>query len=77
MALRTGEQYKEGQAKIKHNLYINGNKAENLEDNPNTKTVLDANVKVFDLGLEPQYDEIMSLRESPVAYLFLSKGPCA
>ena len=60
MTLRTGEQYKEGQAKIKHNLYINGNKAENLEDNPNTKTVLDANVKVFDLGLEPQYDETMN-----------------
>jgi len=38
MALRTGDQYREGQAKIKHNLYINGNKAENLEDNPNVSS---------------------------------------
>lgn len=61
MALRTGDQYEEGQAKTKHNIYINGKKVENLEDNPNTKTVLDATAKVFDLGLEPQYDEIMNV----------------
>lgn len=61
MALRTGEQYKEGQAKIKHNVYINGRKVENLEDNPNTKTVLDATAKVFDLGKEPQFDEIINV----------------
>ncbi|RZN68395.1 MAG: aromatic ring hydroxylase [Candidatus Methanolliviera hydrocarbonicum] len=61
MALRTGDQYKEGQAKIKHNVYINGKKIENLEDNPNTKTVLDATAKVFDLGMEPQYNEIMNV----------------
>lgn len=61
MALRTGEQYKEGQAKIKHNVYINAQKVENLEDNPNSKTVLDATAKVFDLGTEPQYDEIMNV----------------
>lgn len=61
MALRTGDQYKEGQAKIRHNVYINGRKVENLEDNPNTKTVLEATAKVFDLGTEPQYDEIVNV----------------
>ena len=48
MALRTGDQYREGQAKIKHNVYINGKKVEDLDANPNTKTVLDATAKVFD-----------------------------
>ena len=61
MTLRTGDQYKEGQAKIKHNVYINGRKVENLEDNPNTKTVLEATAKVFDLGTEARYDEIMNV----------------
>ena len=60
MALRTGDQYREGQAKIKHNVYINGKKVEDLDANPNTKTVLDATAKVFDLGMDPQYDEIMN-----------------
>ena len=61
MALRTGDQYREGQAKIKHNVYINGKKVEDLDANPNTKTVLDATAKVFDLGMDPQYDEIMNV----------------
>jgi len=60
MALRTGDQYKEGQAKINHNVYIDGRKVENLEENLNTRTVLDATAKVFDLGTEPQYDEVMN-----------------
>lgn len=61
MALRTGDQYREGQAKIKHNVYIDGRKVENLEDNLNTKTVVDAIAKVFDLGQEDRYDEIMNV----------------
>jgi aromatic ring hydroxylase len=61
MALRTGDQYRQGQEKIKHNVYIDGKKVENLEANPNTKTVLDATAKVFDLGMDPQYDEIMNV----------------
>ena len=61
MTLRTGDQYREGQAKIKHHIYINGNKVEDLDANPNTRTVLDATAKVFDLGMDPQYDEIMNV----------------
>ena len=61
MALRTGDQYREGQAKIKHHIYINGKKVEDLDANPNTRTVLDATAKVFDLGMDPQYDEIMNV----------------
>ena len=61
MTLRTGDQYREGQAKIKHHIYINGKKVEDLDANPNTRTVLDATAKVFDLGMDPQYDEIMNV----------------
>jgi 4-hydroxybutyryl-CoA dehydratase/vinylacetyl-CoA-Delta-isomerase len=61
MALRTGDQYRQGQAKIKHNIYIDGKKVEDLEANPNTKTVLDATARVFDLGMDPQYDEVMNV----------------
>jgi 4-hydroxybutyryl-CoA dehydratase/vinylacetyl-CoA-Delta-isomerase len=61
MTLRTGDQYREGQAKIKHHIYINGKKVEDLDANPNTRTVLDATAKVFDLGMDPQYDGIMNV----------------
>ena len=64
MALRTGVQYIEGQAKIKHNVYINGRKVENLEDNSNTKTVLNATAKLYDLAKNPKYDEIMNVTSS-------------
>jgi 4-hydroxybutyryl-CoA dehydratase/vinylacetyl-CoA-Delta-isomerase len=56
MALISGEEYKKRQKKIKHNVYIYGKKVENLEDNPVTKSVLDATALMFDLALDPRYE---------------------
>jgi len=56
MALISGEEYKKRQIKIKHNVYIHGKKVENLEDNPVTKSVLEATALMFDLALDSRYE---------------------
>lgn len=56
MALISGEEYKKRQNKIKHNVYIHGKKVENLENNPVTKSVLEATALMFDLALDSRYE---------------------
>ncbi|UCD72077.1 MAG: hypothetical protein JSW70_03525, partial [Syntrophobacterales bacterium] len=56
MALISGQEYKKRQKKIKHNVYIHGKKVENLEDNPVTKSVLEATALMFDLALDHRYE---------------------
>lgn len=60
MALRSGAQYLERVARRKPLVFLGGKRIEDLQQNPVTKTVVDAMAKVFDIGLEPGYQEVMT-----------------
>jgi 4-hydroxybutyryl-CoA dehydratase/vinylacetyl-CoA-Delta-isomerase len=56
----TPEQYMESVAKFKSNVYVGGEKVDNILDHPVTRTVVDANSKCYELALNPQHKAIMT-----------------
>ena len=60
MAIKTVNEYRDRISKLKPRLFIGGKKVENLADHPITKGVVEATAKVYELTLDPQYDDIMT-----------------
>jgi 4-hydroxybutyryl-CoA dehydratase/vinylacetyl-CoA-Delta-isomerase len=60
MALMTPEQYKESLKVLKPRIYMNGEVVENILENKNTRTVVEANKASYAWALDPQYKNIMS-----------------
>jgi len=61
MALITAEQYEESLKKRKSpRIFMNGKKVEDVLDNPNIQTVIEANKASYRWALDPQYQEIMA-----------------
>ncbi len=62
MALITPEQYEESLRKRKPlRIFMNGKKVNDIFDNPNTRTVIEANRASYQWALDPQYQEIMTV----------------
>ena len=59
MALITSQQYLESVKKLKPRVYCGGKWAENLLDNPVTKSMVMANAAIYELAQEPEAKEIM------------------
>jgi len=62
MAIKTVDEYRERISKLKPRLFIGGKKVEKLADHPITKGVIEATAKVYELTLDPQYDDIMTAK---------------
>lgn len=62
MVLRSAQEYIEGIGKIDSKIYLGGERVNDVLDHPTTRTVIQANAKVYELSQEPQYREIMTAK---------------
>lgn len=60
MAIRTADEYREDVVRLRPKLYLGGKRIENLLGNPVTKTVVDAQARVFELTKDPEYEQVMT-----------------
>ena len=60
MALMTPEQFQESLKEIKPRVFMNGKKIENILENRNTRTVVEANKASYEWALDPRYKDIMT-----------------
>jgi 4-hydroxybutyryl-CoA dehydratase/vinylacetyl-CoA-Delta-isomerase len=60
MALMTPEQFEESLKELKPRIFMNGKRVENILENRNTRTVVEANKASYAWALDPKYKEIMS-----------------
>ncbi len=62
MALMTPEQFEESLKSLKPRIFMNGKKVENILENRNTRTVVEANKASYEWALDPRYSHIMTCR---------------
>ena len=55
MALMTPEQFEESLKALKPRVFMNGKQVENILENKNTRTVVEANKASYAWALDPQY----------------------
>ncbi len=60
MALKTPEQFEESLERIKPRVFMNGSLVENILENRNTRTVVEANKASYQWALDPEFRDIMS-----------------
>jgi len=60
VALMTGQEFEESLRRLKPRVFMNGKKVENILENRNTRTVVEANKASYEWALDPRYKEIMS-----------------
>jgi len=60
MALMTPEQFEESLKKLKPRVFMNGKQVEDILENRNTRTVVEANKASYAWALDPRYKDIMT-----------------
>ncbi|MGD9031895.1 MAG: 4-hydroxyphenylacetate 3-hydroxylase N-terminal domain-containing protein, partial [Desulfobacteraceae bacterium] len=60
MALMTPEQFEESLKDVKPRVFMNGERVDNVLENKNTRTVVEANKASYAWALDPEYKDIMS-----------------
>ena len=60
MALITSEEYEKSLKKRKPRIFMDGKKIEDVFENPNLRTVIEANKASYKWALDPKYQEIMT-----------------
>jgi 4-hydroxybutyryl-CoA dehydratase/vinylacetyl-CoA-Delta-isomerase len=60
MALKTPEEFEQSLKKLKPRVFMNGRKVEDILENRNTRTVVEANKASYAWALDPNHKEIMS-----------------
>lgn len=60
MALMTPEQFEESLKSLKPRIFMNGKKVDNILENRNTRTVVEANKASYEWALDPRYKDIMT-----------------
>jgi len=60
MALRTAEEFIASVKKMKTRVFMNGQKVEDVLDNPVTRTVAHSNKASYEWALDPRYQDIMT-----------------
>jgi len=60
MALMTPEAFEESLKKVKPRIFMNGKQIENVLENRNTRTVVEANKASYAWALDPRYKDIMT-----------------
>ena len=66
MALMKPEEFEASLQKMNPRVFMNGQRVEDVLENPNTRTVVEANKASYRWALDPQYQEIMTCY-SPLA----------
>jgi len=61
MALMTPEQYEKSIKRMKPRVFMNGKRVENILENKNTRTVVEANKASYAWALDPKYKDIMTV----------------
>ena len=62
MGLMTPDEFEQSLKARKPRVFMNGKRVEDILDNPNTRTVVEANKASYAWALDPLYKEIMSCR---------------
>ena len=62
MGLMTPDEFEQSLKARKPRVFMNGKRVEDILDNPNTRTVVEANKASYAWALDPRYKEIMSCR---------------
>ena len=65
MALMTAEAFEESLKDLKPRVFMNGKRVESILENPNTRTVIEANKASYMWAKDPRYEKIMTV-DSPV-----------
>jgi len=60
MALKTPEQFEESLKSLKPRVFMNGQRVDNVLENPNTRTVVEANKASYEWALDPATSHIMT-----------------
>ena len=60
MALMTPEQFEESLKSLKPRVFMNGKQVDNILENRNTRTVVEANKASYEWALDPRYKHIMT-----------------
>ena len=60
MALKTPEQFEESLKNVKPRVFMNGKQVEDILENRNTRTVVEANKASYEWALDPEFREVMS-----------------
>ena len=60
MALMTPEQFEVSLKELNPRVFMNGKKVDNILENKNTRTVIEANKVSYKWALDPKYKDIMS-----------------
>jgi len=60
MALMTPEQFEASLKTLKPRVFMNGKKVDNILENRNTRTVVEANKASYEWALDPRYQQIMT-----------------
>ncbi|MBT9149347.1 MAG: 4-hydroxyphenylacetate 3-hydroxylase N-terminal domain-containing protein [Dehalococcoidia bacterium] len=63
--ITTPQAYKERLSKLRPGVHIGGGRVEDILDHPETRTLVEANAKVYELALAPEYEEIMTAVSPP------------
>ena len=59
MALKTTQQYIDSIREIKHKVFIKGKRVGDVTEHPNTRGVINAVAKTYELALDPKYQELL------------------
>ena len=65
MALMTPEQFETSLKGRKPRVFMNGKRVDSVLENPNTRTVVEANKASYQWALDPKYKDIMTC-QSPL-----------
>ena len=60
MGLMTPEQFEASLKELKPEVFMNGKQVESVLENPNTRTVVEANKASYGWALDPEFKDIMS-----------------
>jgi len=60
MALKTPQQYIASIRKIKPRVFIAGKRIEDVTEHPNTRPIINATAKTYELALDPRYEEVLT-----------------
>jgi len=62
MAIKTGKEYRQRVLKRKPKVYLGGNRLNSLMENPTTRSVIEANVQVYELAQRPEFQDVMTAK---------------
>lgn len=60
MSLMTPQEFEQSLGKMKPRVFMNGKRVTSVLDNPNTRTVVEANKASYEWALDPRYKDIMT-----------------